>query len=65
MSLALAAGDVIYNETWKKVDKEKFLDGLASGDQDEVFPNCQVYLPQPTPGEDPACFGQGFTFNII
>ena len=59
----LAAGDVIYNETWKKVDKEKFLDGLASGDQDEVFPNCQVYLPQPTPGEDPACFGPRLYFQ--
>ena len=59
-----AAGDIVFNQTWKRADKEKFHDALASGENDDVFPECAVYLPEPDQGEDPACFGPRLYFQF-
>ena len=62
----LRSGNVVYNPTWSAENKEVFLDALASGEEEEAFPSCQVYLPEPSQDQDPSCFfGLDSIFNII
>ena len=62
-ALSTQRATIEYNPTWDTEAKETFNEALASGENEDVWPDCGVIIPEPDQGEGPTCFGPRLYFQ--
>jgi len=63
-AISLKREAIVPSEDWNTEAWAKYDDAIASAQNEEEFPDCAAYIFEPSPGEDPACFGPEIKYQF-